>query len=132
MVQELTEASFIYVSGPYSARLDTPPHLRAGAVEANVERANEVALQLATLGFVPFVPHTMLRGWEDTGRVARETAMSICLAWVERCDVVFVIGQSPGAAEEISHARRCGIPVVERLQDLPTKAAPFSVARSAA
>ena len=76
---------FIYVSGPYSAPAGVSGPERESAIQANVDRANDVALELVRLGHVPFVPHTMMAGWEERHGVARDVAMEVCHRWVERC-----------------------------------------------
>lgn len=103
---------FVYVSGPYSA--PSP-----AGVEANVRRADDVAVALAARGHVPFVPHTMMRGWEDERGVPRDVALAVCLAWVARCDALYRIAPSPGADAELAAAREHGLPVFHELAEVP-------------
>lgn len=110
---------FIYVSGPYSAGSDAEPSARDAAVQANIERANQIALELVRLGHVPFVPHTMMAGWEDRLGIPRELALEVCHRWVERCDAIYVIGSSPGADSELAVAETHGLTVFRGLDDVP-------------
>jgi uncharacterized protein DUF4406 len=41
------------------------------------------------------------------------------LSWLPRCDALYLIGHSPGANIELSYARELGLPVFERLADVP-------------
>jgi hypothetical protein len=113
---------FIYVSGPYSAPPGTTGAERAAAIAANVDVANDVALELVRLGHVPFVPHTMMAGWEERYGVAREVAMEVCHRWVERCDAIYVIAPSPGADSELQAALAAGIEVFRALDEVPSAA----------
>jgi len=110
---------FIYVSGPYSASAGTPSGEQAAAIAANARKANEVALALVERGHSPFVPHTMMSGWEDRHGVPRKVAMRVCREWVARCDAIFVIGASPGADAELAVAEARQLPVYRRLEEVP-------------
>jgi hypothetical protein len=110
---------FIYVSGPYAASPGAEPCARKAAVRANIERANEVGLELARMGHVPLVPHTMMAGWEDDHGLPRERTMELCHRWVERCDAIYVIGPSPGADSELALATARGMAVFRTLVDVP-------------
>jgi hypothetical protein len=109
----------VYVSGPYSAPPSLKAHDRDMRIDANIERANQAALALAHRGYAPFVPHTMMRGWEDRCRVPRQVAMGISLAWVEGCDALLVLGMSAGVRLEIAHADAMGLPVHFDIDDFP-------------
>ncbi len=110
---------FVYVSGPYSSPVGTPAGEGEEAIAANVRRANAVALELVGMGHSPFVPHTMMFGWEDRDGVAREDAMRVCRDWVGRCDAIFVIGSSPGADAELEVAEEHGLSVYRSMGEVP-------------
>lgn len=112
---------FIYVSGPYSP---TPEESTSGhgarVIEHNVEKANEIALELAKKGHYPLVPHTMMRGWEDVYALPRELVLGICYQWVRRCDALFFIGSSSGAEQERKIASELSLPLYRAIADVPT------------
>ena len=110
---------FIYVSGPYSAPASLDPEGRQAKVASNVEIANSLGLKLAEMGHIPFVPHTMMSGWEDAGGLGRERAMNVCHRWVDQCDALFYIASSSGADSERERAVALGIPVYRELKDIP-------------
>jgi Domain of unknown function (DUF4406) len=110
---------FIYVSGPYSPPAGGAPELNEQAIATNVKRANAVALLLVGAGHAPFVPHTMMFGWEDRDGVPRDLAMRVCREWVTRCDAIFVIGSSPGADMELEVAEQHGLAVYRSLEEVP-------------
>ncbi len=110
----------IYVSGPYTPRLsDRQAGREAEAIERNVARANRVALDLAARGHYPFIPHTMMQGWEDIHHMSTDQILDICHKWVERCDALFFIAESPGARSELDHARKLGLRIFEHLDQVP-------------
>lgn len=109
---------FIYVSGPYAPSPDAGVPARDAAIRANILRANDVALDLVRMGHIPFVPHTMLAGWEDRYGISRERTMDVCHRWVERCDAIYVIDSSPGADSELAVATARGMPVFRSLAEL--------------
>lgn len=110
---------FIYVSGPYTPVGARCGHRRRHLLYSNISRADAVARELAQRGHVPFVPHTMLRGWEEQQRMPRTLVMAVATQWLARCDALFFIGASPGADVERAMATRLGLPVYNRLDDVP-------------
>ncbi|MCP3934581.1 MAG: DUF4406 domain-containing protein [Actinomycetia bacterium] len=110
----------IYVSGPYTPSLsDRQAGREAEAIERNVVRANRVALDLAKRGHYPFIPHTMMKGWEDVHRMSTEQILDICLKWVERCDALFFIEESTGARSELDYATKLGLRIFDDLDEVP-------------
>lgn len=97
----------IYIAGPYSA----PTAVQRAA---NVQRAREVAAQVAALGAFPVTPHLLGTGIEDAGDDAfwyRGT-----LELMRRCDAVVVLSgvdDSKGTRAEIDEAKRLGVPVFD-------------------
>jgi|GEM_PF-797769 len=106
----------IFVAGPYGDRKPKDE------IDANVENAREVGKQLAQLGHYPFIPHTMLHGWETDNRFTVEDFKRIDHAWLEFCDALFFIAESPGANQEKEIAIRKGLQVFERMCDVPKAA----------
>lgn len=111
---------FIYVSGPYSPSSDEKdPDKREKIIDKNIRKAEEVALDITKKGHFPFVPHTMMRGWEDGGKVSREKALQICHKWIERCDALFFIAPSAGAESERQVAVKLSLPIYRNIEDIP-------------
>ena len=100
---------YVYVAGPLTG---------SGMEHENVRRAIDVAHHIAGMSigervrFVPFVPHLMAAQWGLMYREPEEFWLSMCFAWVARCDAMIVIpGVSPGTKKEVTLARELGIPV---------------------
>jgi hypothetical protein len=97
---------FIYVCGPYSPPAEeNDPDRRKQIIGDNIKKANQVAVDIAMKGHFPFTPHTMMHGWEDVYGVGRDIVMRNCYEWLEKCDALYFIGQSPGANMEYEKAR---------------------------
>lgn len=110
---------YIYVSGPYSPPSDElDPLKREKVIEENINNANKVALALARRGHFPFVPHTMMQGWEEAYGISRALALHLCHKWVERCDALYFIGPSPGAESELNIARMHNLPIFYSLDEI--------------
>lgn len=112
---------YIYISGPYSP--DSPQNETTltpqQQIEENIEKANVIALEIAKKGHFPFVPHTMMRGWEDQHGIERALALNICEKWVEKCDALFFISPSVGAEIERQLAQKLGLPIYGKVDDIP-------------
>lgn len=111
---------FIYVSGPYSPSKNVADYEeRNRQIEENVSKANEVALAILQKGHVPFVPHTMMKGWEERYGVDRETMMKISDLWVAKCDALYFIAPSPGANAEKKCAIQNNLKIFEDIEQIP-------------
>jgi len=109
---------FIYISGPYAPPSEErDAQTRKKIAEENVANANSAALAIADMGHIPFVPHTMLLGWEDDA--SRDLVMHICHRWLEKCDALYFIGPSQGADSERELARLMKIPIYYEFEDIP-------------
>ncbi|MGH9450234.1 MAG: hypothetical protein ACRD11_06780 [Terriglobia bacterium] len=96
----------VYVAGPYSAPTEEE-------VCANVARAIDAALALYAKGHIPFVPHLTHQieararqlgthvSWEEY--VLRWDA-----PWLELCDALLLLRESPGSLQEVEMAERWG------------------------
>jgi hypothetical protein len=109
----------IYVAGPYTPSEAGSEEVREQERVANIARADEMARELLHLGHTPFVPHTMMRGWEDTKGVSREQAERVCFEWVGQCDALLYLGASPGADKERAVAVALKLPIFTPT-DLPS------------
>ncbi len=120
MAQTSDRPLHIYVSGPYTpSPADKQAGREAEAIERNVAKANDVALRLAAMGHYPFIPHTMMKGWEDVHHMSTEQILDICHKWIERCDALFFISDSAGARSELNYAHKLGLPIFRDLDKVP-------------
>jgi len=110
MKPEEMDGPLTYIAGPYSA----------GIIHCNVIRAIDVHHALMDAGVPSICPH--LSHFSDTQRPRPYLDwMALDLRLVAACDVVLRMwGVSPGADQEVEHARTLGIPTVHvpRLIDL--------------
>ena len=88
-------------------------------IESNVQAARDVGKELALRGHFPFIPHTMLHGWETDNRFTVSHFKAIDLKWLEFCDALFFIGPSTGANEELDFATRRGLQVFKSIDQVP-------------
>jgi hypothetical protein len=89
-----------------------------GDVEGNLKRA-KIWLKHLTEGnpWVAFIAQWIVECeiWDDSNAADREIGLKRCLAAVERCDELWLVGtsMSNGMALEAAHAVECGIKVVD-------------------
>lgn len=123
---------YIYVSGPYSATNSGSNEEKQKQIESNIKEADKIAIELVKKGHFPFVPHTMMRDWENLTN--RSLTLDICKKWVERCDAFYFIGPSEGAEIERKVAVEYHLPVYRSLNDIPevTSVPPVSMLSSEA
>jgi hypothetical protein len=103
----------IFVAGPYG------DHQPKEIIESNVEKAREVGKQLALMGHFPFIPHTMLHGWETDDRFTIQHFKSIDFNWLEFCDALYFIAPSPGANIELAIASKKGLQIFRDMHEVP-------------
>jgi hypothetical protein len=104
----------IFVAGPYGDK-----ELKE-VIDTNVEKARHVGKELALKGHYPFIPHTMLHGWEIDNRFTIEHFKEIDFAWLDFCDALYFIAESPGANVEKELAIRKGLQIFTNLDRVPT------------
>jgi len=102
----------IFVAGPYG------DNKSQAEKNANVETAKEIGKQIALKGHFPFIPHTMLQGWEMDDRFTTEHFKRIDFQWLEFCDALYFIGESPGANVEKEIATKKGLQIFEKIEDV--------------
>lgn len=101
----------IFVSGPISAQTEAE-------MIANAEVAQHVAYELIKKGHMPFIPQlSVYTSYRD--KVSYEWWMEYCFTWLEQCEALFFIGESPGACREIARAKELGLQVFTRLDEVP-------------
>lgn len=110
----------VFVSGPLTndGTADTFEQIN------NMEAAARAGYQLIKKGHNPFVPHLSLymgqlaaiEGTEITWR----KWMDIDLAFLKHCDALLTLGSSRGADLERATALHLGIPVYDRIEDIPS------------
>lgn len=95
----------VYIAGPFRA----PTRWE---VVGNIRRAEEVALQVASLGAMPLCPHTNTANFD--GALTDGFLLEGTLELMRRCDAVILVSgwrASAGTKGEIAEARRLQLPV---------------------
>lgn len=89
----------------------------AGDVEGNVRVARWLCQEVVRAGAVPFAPHLLYTQFmNDDDPRERAAGISCGLAFMAVCDEVWVYtgaGISPGMKQELAHAGRLGLTVVD-------------------
>lgn len=101
----------VYVSAPYTA--PTPEQ-----VQANVDAAKVVGLQLREAGYVPVVPHIAI---VPSPTLSWDRAMDECLAILSDCHACLMAGEwhlSKGALAEHKFCTHAGIPIFYSLAEI--------------
>lgn len=84
-------------------------------------RIAEISAEVWKKGRIPLAPQLILYQWLQGGfRADWKQAMDVCLAYLERCDMVGIYGSAitPGMALEIRAAERLGM-IIENCLDRP-------------
>jgi len=103
----------IYVAGPYTA-----PNPRL--TQLNVNRAIEIGCALIRKGWTPFIPHLTHYIWlHPKGDFDWEVWMELDKVWLEVCDALFFIAPSRGANIELELAKKLGLKIYYKLEDVP-------------
>lgn len=106
---------WIMVSGPYRSGTATEE-----ARAANLRAMNEAALALFRMGHVPVVGVNMALPVIEAGGEYDAVMMPLSLSLAERCDACLRVGgPSAGADDEMECFLARGLPVYERLEDVP-------------
>lgn len=101
------------MAGPYSA--DNPR-----STQLNVNEAISVACELLKKGYAPFIPHLCHYIYlHPEGNFEYETWTKYDLEWLKVCDALFFISESPGANNELKIAKKMGIPIYKKLEEVP-------------
>ncbi len=99
----------IYIAGPLSA-------LTQREIDINVAIAKRVSLELMEKGHAPFCPH--LAVYYNSNRT-HEQWLDYDLVWLEQCEAIFFIGESPGANQELARAKELGLQMFHELKEVP-------------
>ena len=102
------------VAGPYSAPA-------AEQRQANLDAMNAAAARLLEMGHVPLIGMNAALPVLAQANVSDryKAVMDISLAVISACDVLLLIGESPGANKERDLIRSQGKPVYLRIEDVP-------------
>ena len=101
----------IYVAGPFRGKT-------AWEVEKNIRHAEHLGFEIAKLGAVPLIPHTLYRFFN--GELTDQFWLDGTMELLKRCDGAFFLGgwqASSGSRAERAVAERM-MPVFEYLPDL--------------
>ena len=104
----------IYIAGPYTAPT------RAG-IEANIERATLVALDVAALGVMPVCPHANTGDARFSDVQPYQFWIAGTLDLLRKCDAIVLVDgwrESNGARGEVDEARGLGMPICGNVGEL--------------
>ena len=103
----------VYVAGPIGSHADWD------ALQVRVNAALDTGILLASLGFVPIVPHWTALRRHAFDIITYEDWMAIDFRMIEMCDALFRMpGISPGADREVVHAQSLHTPVFCDIEEL--------------
>lgn len=95
----------VYIAGPFRAAT-------RWQVVGNIRRAEQLALQVATIGAMPLCPHTNTANFD--GALDDRFLLDGTLELMRRCDAVILVAgwrESAGTKGEIAEANRLQMPV---------------------
>ena len=119
----MVDRMLILIAGPYRSGTGDDPALMA----RNLERLEEAAWPIFRGGHVPMIGEwvalPVLRGAggnAPTDPIAAEIMYPTAERLLRHCDAVLRLpGESTGADEDVRIARERGLPVYERVEDIP-------------
>lgn len=107
----------IYIAGPYTAPSNSE-------IQANVNRAIDVAIKVYKKGHFPYLPHLThwidLRSKETDQGLKWEDYIEMDRIWLESCDALLYLSNSKGADIELEHAKKQGKKIFYNLDEIPT------------
>jgi hypothetical protein len=71
-------------------------------------------------GHLPFVPHTMMKGWQDSEGISWEDVVDADLEWLKKCNGFLCLGKSPGSNLELKQAKRLGLRIFYSIEEIPS------------
>ena len=124
----MTPPLMILIAGPYRSGTGDDPDLLA----ANLRALEEAAWPVFRAGHVPMIGEwvalPVMRGAGSTGvgdPVSEQVLYPTAERLLQHCDAVLRLpGASTGADQDVRIARERGLPVYERIEDVPGYAAP--------
>lgn len=102
----------VYIAGAYRGS-------SAWQTEQNIRQAELCGLEVAEMGAMPVIPHTMTRYFDGT--VTHQFWLAGTLELMRRCDALLIVPgweNSAGTKAEIAEAERLRIPVFYDSSDL--------------
>jgi hypothetical protein len=117
----------ILIAGPYRSGTDDDP----ARLAANLQALEEAAWPIFRAGHVPMIGEwvalPVMRGAGSTGvgdPVSEQVLYPTAERLLQHCDAVLRLpGASAGADQDVRIARERGLPVYERIEDVPGYAA---------
>ncbi|MCP2198914.1 hypothetical protein LX90_002597 [Lentzea flava] len=119
----MVDRMLILIAGPYRSGTGDDPDLMA----RNLERLEEAAWPIFRSGHVPMIGEwvalPVLRGAGGSSPldpIASEIMYPTAERLLEHCDAVLRLpGESAGADQDVRIARERGLPVYDRVEDIP-------------
>ena len=123
----MTQPLMILIAGPYRSGTDDDP----ARLAANLQALEEAAWPIFRAGHVPMIGEwvalPVMRGAGSRGvgdPVSEQVLYPTAERLLQHCDAVLRLpGASTGADQDVRIARERGLPVYERIEDVPGYAA---------
>src|SRR3984957_5687349 len=119
------KALIILIAGPFRSGTNDDPKL----IAKNLDRLEHFALQVYQAGHIPMIGEWVAlplmkqagsRSLSDP--IAEQYLYPVASRLIDRCDAVFRIeGESKGAEEDVRLARQRGLPVYQRIEEIPVR-----------
>ena len=108
----MTKPMLIFVAGPYT-------NASAPKRASNVNKVHEVLKEIIKKGHYILECHSLEHAFYSDNELTHAHFLRQTLNWLERCDALFILDNSPGADMELDKAKGLGLPVYSRLEDIP-------------
>ena len=102
----------IFVGGPYSNDC-------AVTREENVNKIHHIVKELMKMGHYILECHSLEHSFFPDNELHHADFLRQTLNWIERCDAMFLLENSPGANLEYKRAMELKIPIYDSLKDVP-------------
>jgi len=102
----------VYIAGPFRAD-------NHWEIAENVRRAERPTILIATVGHLPFCPHSMYKNFQ--GALPDQFWLDATMEWLRLCDCIYLVSgweQSEGSRAERALAESLGFPVFTNMTEL--------------
>lgn len=108
----MNDIRVVYVAGKFTSE-------NAWLIHRNVHRAEALAMAVAEAGAMPLTPHLNTKNFHGT--MSEEFWYAGTLELLRRCDAMILVPgweDSKGVKAEVEEARKRGMPIFERVEEL--------------
>jgi Domain of unknown function (DUF4406) len=108
----MDEPMLIFVAGAYSSD-------DAVKREINVTAVHLIVKELIKKGHLILECHSLEHAFHPDGELSHAHFLRQTLAWLNRCDALFLVSSSPGANLEVARAEKLGLRIFRNLDEVP-------------